>query len=291
MDSPDCILNPNLESCKSLGPGELGLVNENHLEPILLDKEDNVRQADEERRKETELKDSLKSPETDQAKDRPKSALTFPVTGGVICTPGPGRRCPQSVQDIKVEAPDCSRIAADPSCLVSAESEGCAEVLECHYLDRDRNSPVNVSRSCEGGLVSGECGADEGNKRKITESDKNCTADTCSPGPVTMSHGETDCVPGSPLCWTVHKDGESFIKKGQADCLDGSNDIDCISKKFNCSHGSSHPNCGQEAAAVQDCSSDSTDPSCFRRLGCRDEDGEDCQPNIEKGNSNWVSRL
>ena len=33
----------------------------------------------------------------------------------------------------------------DPSCLVWPESEGCAEVLDCHYLDRERNPPLSAA--------------------------------------------------------------------------------------------------------------------------------------------------
>ena len=260
MDSPDCILNPNLQSCKSPGPAVFGLVNENHLEPTL------VRQADEERREPSEMKDPLRSPETEPSDGRP--ALTFPVRDGVICTPGSGRRC-------QAEASDCSRVALDPSCLVWPESEGCAEVLDCHYLDRERNPPVNVSgTSCEGGLAGGECGADEGNKGKITESDKKCNTDTCWPGPGTLSHGGTECLPGNPLCWPLHKEEESFIKKGQADCLDGSDDTDCISQKSNCSHGSPDPRCRQEPESVRE---------NLPRENCTDENDEDCQSRIEKG--------
>ena len=300
MDSFDCNLNPALETCTFFEPKKIVLVNENHLDPILLHKESGILGDDDDKGEENELEASLKSPLSRDPKTAlpvplsksplsdPLLSVPSPVAGGVICSPGSGHqsdpRCQQLVQVIKPIASDCSRNPSDPSCSVSPPSEGCQDGSLCDRAEPQiENTPADLgSNSCTGGLGStdGECGADEGNNRKITQSDTKCNSEICSPGPVPLSHDglRTECD-GDPLCQPV----DSLIKEGQTDCLD---DTDCIARKPECSHGSPDPRCQQEVVAIRDCPPDSTDPSCSPlSLHCTEED-EDCQLKPEKGKIN-----
>ena len=131
-----------------------------------------------------------------------------------------------------------------------------------HQLEIEK-SPRNSSSSSCLASTDGECGADEENKGKITESDKKCNSDICSggPGAVSLSHDGLGCDGG--LCGPVDTESQSLIR-GQAGCLDGSDGSDCIAKT-SCEKGSSDQGCEKEEedSLAQDCSSDSTDPSCL----------------------------
>ena len=259
----DCILNPNLENCKSLETQKFGLVNGNHLETVSPHTENKI-SPDDQKGKEKEVDDSLRSPLLSR---EPKTVLPisnirsppaepvlsapllspvikkFPVAVGTICTPGSGScqdclpgdsnspqdpRCHQLVPTIKPIASDCSS-GADPSCLESRlESAGSG--------DCEEGSPCEeASTEC----LTGECGADEENKEKFEQNKtEKCNSDICPPVPVRLSHDEehdkrnnsSSCRPtsGDPLCRPpVAADPNPVRKKGPGGCSADSEDPGC----------------------------------------------------------------
>ena len=263
----DCILNPNLENCKSLETPKFGLVNENHLDAISPHTENKI-PPDDQKGKEKEVDDSLRSPLSLEPKtvlpiSNIRSPPTEPVLSGpllsgvitefpvapltTICTPGsgscgdcqpgdssspPDARCQQEVPASKPIAPDCPCLE---SAVGSGGSGGSGDCQEGSTCEEARPAPTEgASPRCP----AGECVADEGNKGKselnITES---CHSSTCPPGPVSLSHDEEDDERNSS--------SESVIATGPADCSAGSDDPDCIPGRPDCEAGSTDPACGR----------------------------------------------
>ena len=208
----DCILNPNLENCKSLETQKFGLVNENHLDAISPHTENKI-PPDDQKGKEKEVDDSLRSPLplepqtvlpiSSLRSPPPEPVLSLPLLTAVIkespavpgCAPGSDSRRPPD--------PNCDQLAPLSPATKPTASD-CSSCLES-------------AGDCQAG---GECGADE-------------------PSPVTPSHDEE--------LDQRNTSSQPVIKAGPADCSAGSDETDCIPGRLQCEAGSSDPACGRQA--------------------------------------------